>query len=213
MPQPLAPGYILKNTVVGQAGAQVSLTSIYYVIGTTTGTQPTDLDAAQTMDATLGPLFKAVMSAQSSYLGVITQKIFPLPIFVAQAANANAGVGSTVGNILPTQSRGIISLRSPLAGRAGRGRLYIPFPGVGANGSGGVPVGGYVTNVQAILAAILGINVILGALGGTALAAPILWHRKTNSFTTITGGAAEAKWATQRRSGAFGRPNAVPFPL
>lgn len=123
----------------------------------------------------------------------------------------NRTAGSDAYPPLPTQVRGLISWHTALAGRAYRGRMYLPTPGGDQiTSTSGVPTG--VLTDWGTLATGL---VAPYSTGGTTWI-PGVYHRVPTAvissiFDQITSATVSDVYATQRRSGAYGRPNVAPF--
>lgn len=111
----------------------------------------------------------------------------------------------------PTQVRGLASWKTALSGRAYRGRSYIPTPSIDS-----ITTDGKVTTACATVW--LNWAVYAGqpqTLSGTTWV-PGIYHRKptaviSSTFDATTGVTVSNQFATQRRSGAYGRPNNAPF--
>ena len=119
--------------------------------------------------------------------------------------------GGDSGFELPTQVRGLISWKTALAGRAYRGRSYLPTPTVTFNTVDGGPTSTCLT-AWAGFATFLQAPVVTG--GSTWV--PGIYHRVPTAvissiFDQFTGATVSSFFATQRRSGRFGRPNNPPF--
>lgn len=197
-----------------------STTTTFHYVAQLTGFAPgvSDQDCATTLDGIIAPFIKAVMGAAVTYNGMQVRIISRVPQPAAVASTAGTGVGTVGGGLLPLQTRGFWSRRTNTSGRAFRGRVYIPFPAQNDN-TGGVPSGAYQTRLIALANAIepfAGIAVTGG--GGAATLVPTIFHRARPgpppvpaSETVITSRLFPIKWATQRRSGSFGRPNVSPI--
>lgn len=208
----VAPNNILKVLPVCFTANQVSMSPFHFLVAATAPPAPTDLECAVFFDGTFSPLYQALLSTAANYRGTSCQIIFPLPVRVAQASVAGLVAGTVGGNPLPTQTSGIVKFRTVSAGRAFRGRTFVPFPGGNANGVSGLPTNIYVGNLNALLAAIVpGPLVVVSGGGGTATLKLVIYHRKLHTNDVVTDGASEQKWATTRRRGSFGRPNSLPF--
>jgi hypothetical protein len=153
---------------------------------------------------------KALINEDAAYMGIDGQVIFPT-LLVPLQSNVASGFGDTAGDPLPSQTSGIITLRTTLGGRANRGRFYIPFPTETDNDTTGKPTSTYVAAAQTLADTLKASLVNVGAGGNTNSFAPVILHRDTMTTTAITDATAQQKWATQRRRGAFGRPNVTPF--
>lgn len=192
-------------------GDQVSVNVLTYRVENLVLLGPTDTEIATTFDQAWGPLYKAVMSSQATYRGLQVQKIRPLPIHVATQSTAAAGVGLNAGDALPRQTSGILTKRTQFAGRAKRGRVYVPFAYEGANDATGNPIAAYVTGLTNLANELRIIKPIVGAGGNNCEMRPVLFHRVPGTTDNISNIVSQAKWATQRRRGSYGRPNVPPF--
>jgi hypothetical protein len=210
MPTTLAVGDVVLMTVACYRPSQVALNDFHWQVAAIGGASLTDAAVALKLDATLAPLYKPLMNGDSTYYGVRLQRISPLPKPVAVVGEANTGVGTAVGAGLPGQVSGLMTLRTNSAGRAFRGRLYIPFPAASYFSSPlDTPTALWDTNVDAI-AAILK-NPYLAMIGAdTVTLVPVIWHKATRTSTPIIDAESTSKFATQRRRGNYGRPNVVP---
>lgn len=200
-----------------QCGPQVSQSGLHYVCSDVVGAFPcTDVDAANTFDSNIAPLMLPLMAADSSYFGVTVQKIFPMPPAVRILSASHSAPGSTGTITLPSQTSGLVKWKTDFAGRAGHGRMYIPFPTQSANSpaSGGLtpkPLNlAYIAPLNNLVAFLKGPVVVVNMSGATATLKPILLDRLTFVQKPITSSLTETAWATTRRRGAFGRQNALP---
>lgn len=188
---------------------QAGINVVNYKILSIAGGGLSDVQLATSLDALLESSYKAAMSVSATYYGVSLQRISPLPKTAAVIIDANEGAGTVAGDILPLQVSGLFSFQTLLAGPKYRGRIYIPFPGEASNDTDGTPTGAYRTLVAAIAADLFQVSHTSG--GQTTNINPVIWHRATGTSTECVGGLVRAKWATQRRRGAYGRVNAPPF--
>lgn len=213
MANPLAVGQFLRGAVVCQNNEQTSFTTFWYSVNAVNPPAPEDEDFALALDAIMAPKFKAVMPAASSYLGVLGQIVWPLPVRVAQKITASAGAGTAGGNVIPRQCSGLVSWRTNLAGRSQRGRDYIPFPSTTFLTAGGHATGPYGTALDSIaFGAISLVTILPGGVGpGSATISLGVYHRKTHTLTPVQTWTSHLNWATTRRRGDFGRPNSSPF--
>jgi hypothetical protein len=180
----------------------------------------TQTDIAVHWDTAINTFYKNLMSSGAIYRGVSVQRIAPLPRVAFEFTIANLAPGNGSPQALPTQTRGLLQLRTALAGRPFRGRQYFPFPSTtGLAAATALPTAGYIANVNAIAALMQTAMIVAVGLAQTTLA-PVIWHRKgygkppTNigGVDIVTNAAAVQAWATQRRSGSLGRPNGTtPF--
>jgi len=210
MPAPLANGDVIEVKFgcfcAGQAGINVT----HWVITTPDGTKDLQ-DLALAFDNHFHADFKDCIASDATFYGVRAQIIDPLPLSVAEVSAAHIGTGN-VGNgaALPTQVSSIITLTTLLAGRANRGRVYVPFPGNADNDPIlNTPTNLHVAELDALMLKLTSTfsgDVAMGAL----VLEPYLWHRATRTKTLVDDGVARQKWATQRRRGNYGQTNTYP---
>ncbi len=207
----LAIGQFLRQTIWTQKGNQAGLMVHHWRVSAVVAPAPTDQEAVADLSTIIAPSIKGLLAAEASYLGSILSVVFPAnlaPVF----STVGAGVGTVAGEPLPTQVAGLITLRSAVAGRMGRGRKYVPFPGEADNVTGDGPTAGYVVRLNTLASNLTTQRTVASLGGGSAVLIPVIFRRAlpnlsndVNAFTSRT------KWATQRRRGAFGRPNVAPF--
>lgn len=119
--------------------------------------------------------------------------------------------GTSAGTTLPTQVRPLVSLKTAKAGPAYRGRVYIPTPTTLDLAVTGHPSAAYLT----ALAAYIGALVAPFSTGGSTWV-PGIYHRTptgpiSSTIDPLTTTVVSNLWATQRRSGDYGRLNPPPW--
>lgn len=190
----------------GQAGLNVR----HYIAGVVTGTSATDIQLALLLDNLFAPLYKPLMAFTATYYGVQVQRVQPLPRTSPVVSAANVGIGTGGTSALPTQVSGIVTLQTGFAGRAFRGRAYVPFPSSASNDAVlDRPTPGYVGPLLALGVA-MRTAALVGTAGNTVNMLPVLYHRATGTSSFLTFARANAKWATQRKRGNYGQPNPYP---
>jgi hypothetical protein len=197
---------IIEFKIFSQAPSQVAINVRHYKITFEVG-EGASLEAmAGNLAAALAPLYTPIMASNAVFAGVTARHIFPLPVRLETAIQGTATGGTAVGEALPKQVSGIITLGTGLAGRANRGRIYIPFPTEANNEANSTPDATYLQSLALIgLQLVLTRTVTVGV--NTTDIAPVIWHRETLTSTPITMFIDRDKWATQRRRGDYGRPN------
>lgn len=110
----------------------------------------------------------------------------------ARTDSALTEVGVAAGNALPADVALVVSLRTGLANRRGRGRFYLPQPAASQLTTNGRVLADFVTDLGASLAA---------AWGGynTASDRPVVYSRAARNFTAITSFDIGNLYDTQRR--------------
>jgi len=189
---------------------QAGLNILHYKVVAITPPAPTLAEFVTTVDTSVHPLYKELLNSQSEYIGVGARILLPTPS-AETSTTLNRGVGLRLGDPMPSQVAGIITKLTDLPGRANRGRMYVPFPSEESGDLDGTPVAQYVTDLTTLAASLLAPWVVTGGGGGDADLDPVVFHELTGLTTPITGNKPRDKWATQRRRGAYGATNDVPF--
>lgn len=204
----LSAGDIVRCGCWSTQGDQAAVNTFHFVAVSVGALPMTDADVAAQVSDTYSDIIDT-FNTVTKYNGCEAQIIFPLPVKTSSKSTVGSGFGAgTVAN-LPRQTAGLTAWYTNVAGRHGRGRTYWPFPAGNWDDSGGVPTAAYVTLVDDLAFAILGITAI-SAGGRTGTVALVLHNRVTHTSEPITQKITRPKWATQRKRGSFGRPNASP---
>lgn len=130
--------------------------------------------------------------------GVIVTEVSTASLTVAtgqQISRVIADVnlpGASATQSLPAQCATAISLTTPLATRAGRGRFYLPPLRVSAVASGRL-AGGTIANI------VTSIEAFFASLDGGTPLTPVLYSRTTHLTTNVTGANVGDVIDTQRR--------------
>jgi len=158
----------------------------------------THAQAAQAIKTQYGPFYAPMMASVARLVFVTVQRLSPLPKTDAEFSNDVPVSGTSGSDMLPRQTCGLLSLRTGVSGRKNRGRMYIPYPSEAMNTDQAFPTAAYVTLLTA-----MGTNVLDDVDIGTPTAGfilqPIIYHRATNTATSIISTIAREDWATQRR--------------
>lgn len=202
---------VYQVRIVSGYGNQVGMNIRYYVVNNVVGIEFTPADLAVTVDMAIAAAYKALLSTSSFYRGVGAKLIWPTQ-GIEFSTIASLGAGTVAGDVLPPQTAGLIGLQTLKPGPEGHGRMYIPWPSETDNGATGLPIAGYGTRLNT-LGALMTLNVLKTAGGNTTTWAPCLFRKDTlNATKLITNGYySRTGWASQRRRGAFGAANVLPF--
>jgi len=158
-------------------------------------------------------LYTGLIGGEATFRGVTLKEIIddPSPF---QRSSLVDSTGTGLGSPLPYQTAGMITLYSSLAGRAGRGRVYIPFPAEDDNVDDEArPTAAYVTNAQLLGDFLVGQK--LYVVGTSEL--QFDWTLRPDNFTPgplnkfLATALARRRWATQRSRGAYGAVNVDPW--
>lgn len=193
---------------------QAAVNTFHYLMGVRTGLVDVN-GAALFFDTLLNVLVKAIMADSSTYRGLQCY-VNQLPLPQPGVSVVYAGVGTGSGLQMGAQICGLSRWQTAFAGPANRGRTYWPFPPAGLDAAGGFPSTGYLSDLEAIQDALIGVSAVTQAGGGTIDATYIIRHGLNKAGiipppTPITTGLASGGWATQKRRGFFGRANTSPI--
>lgn len=214
---------VVRALVVSTIGPQTALQRFYYSIASIGGS-PTDTQFALEFDTAIAALFKACIASTASYRGVSAQILRPVPtpvaatsfqLFTQAIITGSAGVGTRGATVLPGQVRGLVALKGNVAARGLNCRTYMPWPSSADLTSDGLtPSTSYQTAIGTFAQEVVVFNALNDGAGNTANVALIDFQVKTPSAYIrefLRSQDARPRWATQRRSGAYGRSNTTPF--
>ena len=214
---------VIRVTFVCSLGPQVSMTRFHYQVGIITGA-PTDQQAATQFDASQAGFIKPLIANPSTYRGFSVQVLRPAPtpgaathfqVFQRAIGKLTAGNGTGGAAPLPPQTRGIVSLKGAVAARGLNCRFYMPFPTTTMIGTDAfTPSATYQSNLSLLAGNFVTLSSIDDGLGNIAPIDLIDFLFDTPSQYNrefLTDWLVQPKWATQRRSGAYGRSNIPPF--
>lgn len=170
--------------------------------------------AASAFQTLFGPLLQPGLTLGTKLLG--TKVSFYAPNnHLGSGIATDTIVGTSGPDALPTQTRGLISMSTGMAGQAFRGRMYPPFPAVTNSAPiTGLPNAAYVAQLQLIAnQLVLGFPLVSGGL--TSNLFTVVFHRKAGkggipaaqTGDLVISAVAKPLFATQRRSGDEGRIN------
>lgn len=200
--------YSLK--LVTQMGNQLGLCVLHATVLVKSGTGATETGIASGWASLLSGPLRDLMSAASSYRGLISQKEAPLPASPPTISTFNQGAGNVASDILPKATAGVLTLRTSFAGRRYRGRMFIPWPGESDNDANGFPTGAYNTRLAA-LGAVISATQTVGTAPNTNDMRVVVYSRKFGLVTNVTLTTSGNKWGIQHRRGDFGAANVIPF--
>jgi hypothetical protein len=205
----MVPGDVIETKVFTYTSDQLGLNVRHWVLEGTFTSALSITEIARLFELDVAPLYVACLASDAIYSNVTAQKIYPGPAQVPGLSEVLSSGGSQATTIMPTQVSGIVTFSTLFAGRAYRGRSFIPFPPIGANGALSLPTKLYTDTVQLLADyyASRHQHISSDTPGQTYTLAPVLFHRKTGDVTHITNAKVQSKWATQRRRGSYGQHN------
>lgn len=208
----------IKTACYNNVLLQLGLNVVYYRV-TTDDNMPVDSHAILSgYDIAVAPLYLAMLGSDCEYYGSQIQSV-TTPIFAPDNTSVNQAQSATGSLSLPNQVSGIITKRSGLAGRAHRGRMYIPFPAQIFDSGTGFPTLAYIALLQAIATQTLTSQTypsLITANNGTLVPQVYGKQQLVPPFNAahqedVTGYTVQPRWATQRRRGQYGAFNALPW--
>jgi hypothetical protein len=148
------------------------------------------------------------------YHGLTVQRIHPAKGFQWPSVAPAVPCAGAVGTPMPKQIAGVLTFYDNTVTRAGRGRMYAPFPSKGEDSTAGSPVTTYIDALRAFGNLVKGaITLNDGQANAVGTVKSVLWHKASKAGTDITVIKPNAIWGTQRRRGDYGKANAVPAEL
>lgn len=184
---------------------QLGLNIRHYRVTAVGGVGLTEDQAAEAMFLVAAPIYALLISDQAVVVGVSVRDLTDVAGLAAGVSTSPEVDGEVLGDPLPAQCCGLIKLRTNLAGRANRGRAYIPFPGETDSGDDHIPTPGYMTNLETLGAFFLDDRTLTIGVDSVTFR-PIIKHVGPGDVD-VTGYTARPAWATQRRRGSFGAAN------
>jgi len=169
----------------------------------------TDFDAADSFQAALAPLYKALLPAAASFAGIKVQIISP-DRFDPQQDTDQSGPGTATGDPLPAQVAGIVALKTGIGERYAQGRLFLPAAGEGDNTGSAKPSAGYLASATNI-----GNNMLAGGtitIGGASVDwVWVVYSREYLVTNRVTNFVVRTNWGTRRSRSLIGKPDVSPL--
>lgn len=194
---------------VGSTGQQVQEWNVCYQCTATGGTDTRAAVGIAVNSANVAQLLP-VLSSDAIYYGTLVSALgkYPPPLSIPHTVVLP---GTGAGTQIPTQARGLISWRTAFGGRASRGRVYMPSPTAANNDGHGSPAGAYTTALGSWASSIRTAVSSAGSTWGLVIAHRGAGPKPPYTATPVTAASVRGSWASQRRSGEFGRVNADPW--
>jgi hypothetical protein len=200
---PCNDGDVIQATVCCYNGNQIGLNIGYWVTQASGG--PMGINTvAPAIDTAMAGHYKLWLSADSNYYGSRFRNMNNLT-FAPWIENTHSGVGLVTGLCAGSQLSGLITRTSASIGRSGRGRIFVPFVAESSVIDAQHISSGAVTALNAIGGDWQG-----GWAGTGGVFVPCIYQRPSTITTYTTGYISRNRIATQRRRGAYGRPNTIP---
>lgn len=191
---------------------QISVIRRMWLVVTLSGVgDVTFQDVATATDLWVASRLRACMCSEASYLGTRVRRNFPVGTDIWAVSTTSAGAGTGGTGACPPQSCALLGLLTDQIGKAGEGRIYLPFPPVTLLTVNGIWAAGMITAMVAVGGRFAGQQTVTGSGTKVAVLAPVLCKYHLDATTTITGFRTSTGVATQKRRSAYGRFNTPPF--
>jgi len=206
---PLAAGDKFEIVTYCRVAQQTALNVLMYRMSAVAGDAPTEQQIVTAFTAYIKPYYAAILSGECEFLGCSLRLATTKP-FGGYYYSQNIAFGDFTAPVMAKQTTGIISWRTALGGRPGRGRSYIPFPAETANETPGIPRTDYMTSIDALAGKLRTTGAMVFQGADTLTLVLQVYHKQPHTFTDVTHYVTPRKWATQRRRGDYGRVNQPP---
>lgn len=189
---------------------QLAINRYHYELNDKTAAPYSDSNMITDFKNVFDDVYADCLPIQATIIGYkITREVTPNPPYYI-FENAIPIPGDIAGaELLPMQTSGIITKRSGVNGRHGRGRNYFPFPWEDANTPEGNPSGIYLALLGGVAEAVAS-EVAAGPFGDPARWKPVIYG-KTQLGVPIISPLIQAqrrpRWGTHRSRGGFGALN------
>jgi hypothetical protein len=207
MPYTLNDGDVIRLSFFCNDGVQQAINVNYFRQTAHVGTGVTDQAIADAFAPIVAPLYKALMATRWVYAGIKAQ-VFKPALQVAVTSTLNIGAGTVAGNDAPPQCAGLITKKTAVPGRPGRGRMYVGGVCTADILAPGTPSAGYVTRLTNLANGIFALTVVGGG-ANTATLQPCLWSKKLATTVDIRSLVIRGSFATQRRRSLVGKPDVL----
>jgi hypothetical protein len=188
---------------------QLSVNDLWFQAASVTPNSTIE-DLATMWEASAAVKWRQFIAASAVWIGIHAKIARPGTSFRPVFRNATFGAGTTNHAFsLPKQTAGLITKLTDKGGRAGHGRVYVPFPFMDETQEMETPTVPQQDAMTTIAQWCL-LPHVVGSVGMEVNLVPVLINRKTKLPTPIIGFRVSKAWATQRRRSDFGRVNAVP---
>lgn len=201
---------LLEMKIYSYTPSQVAINTFHFLVtDTPDAIKPKTDRIAQDFDTAVNVLYKDVIAGAATYLGTSCQIIRPTRSIISTIKD-NTGPGTGGASMAPSQAAAIATWYTNLAGARYRGRTFFPFvPATFLNPAGFI-LNANLAAYQDLVAAIRAFTTV-GAVGATATIAQQVYSIKFDDVQAVEEVVVHNGLGTQRRRGAYGRQNGVPF--
>lgn len=194
----LVDGDIVELTFIVRQGTDGSVNKRCFRIYDSLLAGVSEVEVASHWFTVMDTHYSSLMTGSAALSEVRCQKVWPLPVS-AGAIHVGVGTPGIRGvDALPAQVSLCVTLKTALAGRKNRGRIFLPFFDESDNTAAGAPSAG----IQGVCAVacneFVGAEFIPGG-GGSCNMQPVIWTRANPVAADITSLTVRNRWKTQRR--------------
>lgn len=221
---PVAVGDYLRGRVWTYCGDQAANNVLYWKVADMQVGPTADLQAlCNAINAALKDAYVPLMSQDANYRGLGLTNIRTGTVgsdpSIEVFSTAAVTPGTSLQAVLPRQVCGIISKRTVIGKRWGRGRMYVPFPSEEHSDVNGVVSNAYKANLDALASVCLS-HMIVNVAGNLNVGLDAVLRTdntpenpddKMYTYLLITEYVSRKKWGTQRRRGDYGLGNVAPW--
>jgi len=187
-------------------GQQNGVNVVHYICSDLVVGNVTDQNVADTLSTEAAIGYKDYLNVADEYAGVAAQVRFPLVQPTVKSV-VSAGAGSDISDKLPSSVALLLSTRTAMAGRSGRGRMFLPFWSGSYNAANGKPNAAAITEGNDMAAILFGTHVVTNA-GSSITLKPVIFSKDgLGPITPITSVLVRTEWSHQTRRSDLGRPD------
>ena len=211
MPYQDVNGQVVKITIATQFNTQnqVQECNWHLVAGPGLGGDTRAMLAAQINSLVIARIIPH-MHPKTTFLGTRLMPIHADAPYAPTIANSNT-VGVEDAPQIPTQVRLVVSMRTALAGRKYRGRIYAFTPTIQAESSEGIPTSSFILAWTGFLDTFRAGLTVGSTTWNLCIYHPWRIPQPAIPVDLVTQVYSRGDWGTQRRSGDYGKTNVAPW--
>lgn len=195
---------VLEIKTYCTTASQNGINVYHFLVSAVGGGGATDQQMADAISTAAAVPYLAWLPPTAKYAGLRFRVLNKTPPPIPVNSLLGAGVGTQAGDLMSTQTAGLLQKNTALAGQAGRGRAFIPFASEASNDLNGRPTAAAQVLMQAIGAVML-VNRVVVVGGATTNVVPVLYNRVDRTTTPIVAYETQSEWATMKKRSQINR--------
>lgn len=198
-------GGYAKMQVFCSCLGQVSVNTVYYSYGPAAGAIPSAGQVAAAFSDWIRDAYLPLLNQDARYMGVKVTDVTPGKPLPGIAVEEGAGTQAT--GALPLQTAGVVTLQSTLSDPQGRGRIYVPFPGIGAQDADAHPTVDYLSSLVLLG---IGLRAFVTATydpAGSNSFELKVFSKTANIFRKCVSTRGNRRWGEIHKRGDYGKAN------